>query len=62
MFSSLIHVLTKDVLLYHLRHCLQLFSEVIDNFNKIPNSTINNITPNYAFKEKNHITIYDINY
>jgi hypothetical protein len=36
--------------------------EVIDNFNKMPNSAINNITPNDAFKEKNHRTIYDINY
>jgi hypothetical protein len=36
--------------------------EVIDNFNKMPNNAIKNITPNDAFKEKNHRTIYDINY
>jgi hypothetical protein len=36
--------------------------EIIDNFNKMPNSAINDITPNDAFKEKNHRTIYDINY
>jgi hypothetical protein len=36
--------------------------EVVDNFNKMPNSAIKNITPNDAFKEKNHRTIYDINY
>ena len=28
----------------------------------MPYSSINNITPNNAFKEKNHRTIYDINY
>jgi len=36
--------------------------EVIDNFNKMPNNAIQNITPNDAFKEKNHRKIYDINY
>jgi hypothetical protein len=36
--------------------------EITDNFNKMPNSAINNIAPNDAFKEKNHRTIYDINY
>ncbi len=36
--------------------------EVVDNFNKMPNSAIKNITPHDAFKEKNHRTIYDINY
>ncbi len=46
----------------HLLHCLQLFSEVIDNFDKISNSAINDNTPDDAFKEKNHRTIYDINY
>ncbi len=28
----------------------------------MPYSAINDITPNNAFKEKNHRTIYDINY
>jgi hypothetical protein len=28
----------------------------------MPNSAIHNITPNNAFKEKNHRTMYDINY
>lgn len=36
--------------------------EVINNFNNMPNNAINNITPNNAFLEKNHRTIYDINY
>jgi hypothetical protein len=34
--------------------------EVKDNFNIMPNSAINNITSDDA--EKNHRTIYDINY
>jgi hypothetical protein len=36
--------------------------EVIDNFNSMPNTAIKNIKPNNAFQEKNHRTIYDINY
>ena len=36
--------------------------EVIDNFNSMPNTAINNIKPDNAFQEKNHRTIYDINY
>jgi len=36
--------------------------EVIDNFNSMPNNAINNIKPDNAFQEKNHRTIYDINY
>jgi len=36
--------------------------EVIDNFNSMPNAAIKNIKPDNAFQEKNHRTIYDINY
>jgi hypothetical protein len=36
--------------------------EVIDNFNSMPNTAIKNIKPDNAFQEKNHRTIYDINY
>ena len=37
-------------------------NEVVDNFNDMPNSAIDNIKPNDAFLEKNHRKIYDINY
>ena len=36
--------------------------EVIDNFNSMPNTAINNIKPDNALQEKNHRVIYDINY
>jgi hypothetical protein len=38
------------------------FRRCYRQLNKMPNRAINNITPNDAFKEKNHRTIYDINY
>ena len=33
--------------------------EVIDNFNSMPNTAINNIKPDNAFQEKNHRVIYE---
>ena len=36
--------------------------EIVDNYNDTVNSAIKNIKPKDAFLEKNHRTIYDINY
>ena len=54
--------LTRIFLSNNNSNWVKQIDEVVDNFNKMPNSAINNITPNDAFKEKNHRTIYDINY
>jgi transposase InsO family protein len=56
--------LTRIFLSYNNSNWVKQLDEVVDNFNKMPNSAINNlnITSNDAFKEKSHRTIYDINY
>ncbi len=54
--------LTRIFLSNNNSNWVKQLDEVVDNFNKMPNSAIKNITPKDAFKEKNHRTIYDINY
>jgi hypothetical protein len=49
---TLKRTLTRIFLSNNNSNWVKQIDEVVDNFNKMPNSTINNITPNDAFKEK----------
>ena len=51
-----------DGVKYGTAHWINNLSDVIDNYNNMPNNAIDDIKPNEAFLEKNHRKIYYINY
>jgi ribosomal protein L21E len=54
--------LTRLILQNNSANWIDNIDEIVDNHNDTKHAAINNIRPKDAFLEKNHRTIYDINY